>query len=98
MKENKTATYVMLAIAGAIILFMVLEGLFNAFGTFYGQNAAAAGGGWKFVGIALLVGSVVVASISAKSPKGITAGGVVLAGVLLVLAFCAFAGFTFDIA
>jgi hypothetical protein len=98
-KEKTPAAYYWFGgFAGLLVLFMIIEGLFNAFNTFYGQNAAAAGAGWKILGIVCLAISGIIFWLSAKSNKGITTGSVILAGVFLVLALCAFAGFSFDIA
>lgn len=97
-EKTPGAAYAVIAFAGLLVLFMILEGLFNAFNTFYGQNAAAAGAGWKILGIVFLSIGGIIFWLSNKIDKGITTGTVVLAGVFLVLAFCAFAGFRFDIA
>lgn len=97
-EKTPAGAYAVGAFAGLLILFMILEGLFNAFGTFYGQNAAAAGAGWKILGIVLLAIAGIIFWLANKSKSGITTGAVVLAGAFLVLAFCAFAGFSFNVA
>ncbi len=80
-----------------LLAFMHMEAWVTEL-TFYGQNTHAAGRGWFFLGIILEAAAAFVVYKGNDSRAGIKPGTIVLAGALMVLGLCAYAGFDFSIA
>jgi hypothetical protein len=100
MAKEKTPTfyYIIFGFAALLLLFALIEVNFNLCGSFLGQNGAAAGPGWTVLEVIFLFIAGGLVYFGNESKRGIEPGWVIGAGVMVVLAICAAAGFNFAIA